>query len=347
VTPELARYRETTFYGETKQSAALDAEALRGERDLWRRAEAAGLLATMPREVCVLGHNLVVHDSEVATGAAYLKALHAAAIAGNEQLRGDLYCATMAAGELGEKMVVDELAHDDADRRLFWARFLADGALYSGSAAPIEKRLASETDTRVQAALVRALASIGLPSSSAAVRALIEGTKVDEVQAAALWAYVELAGFDAIGYLDQLKPIGDKSRAECQQGEKWLRTETSAKSRHGREVGSDAEFVERFGDLLRCPTIAWLAGEKLLDEKVVETPSQLDAARKRTLLERLVDSRGFGLEAVKGSLFVSLAKQDEAELLRIRAAGFHAPNELSQGRALTLQLMVRHIRQDL
>ena len=63
------------------------------------------------------------------------------------------------------------------------------------------------------------------------------------------------------------------------------------------------------------------------------------------LLELLLDSKGFGLEAIKGSLFKSLDAKDAAMLLRIRAAGMSSPNHFAQARMMTLSIMIRQVRQ--
>jgi hypothetical protein len=68
------------------------------------------------------------------------------------------------------------------------------------------------------------------------------------------------------------------------------------------------------------------------------------ADRKRELLQRLEDAKGFGLEAVKGALFLSLDPDDETTLLRIRQVGYFSPNAQSEGRATTIGILVRTIR---
>ena len=68
------------------------------------------------------------------------------------------------------------------------------------------------------------------------------------------------------------------------------------------------------------------------------------ADRKRELLARLEDAKGFGLEAVKGTLFVSLEPDDETTLLRIRQVSYFSPNAQSEKRASTIAILVRTIR---
>jgi len=104
--------------------------------------------------------------------------------------------------------------------------------------------------------------------------------------------------------------------------------------------------VMRFADLRSSPTMAWLGEVGRLDEAAVEKGERLSDEHKQKLFELLVDSKGFGLEAVKGALFASLAKADEPKLLRVRAAGMASPNQLAIARMRTIGIMLRHVRQD-
>lgn len=342
VPPELARYHELTTYGETLAATQPPAAAVAAEKALFADAKAAGLLAKMPVEVRQLGHNLIVHAPELAPE--YLAALHAARDGGVSGCESDLYCATIAAGEAGERAVVAELAAGDVAARRFWAGYLRHCAIYTSSLPLLEQRLATEPDSSTRASLVYALAMVGAPAAEALVRQMLAKEREDEVQAAALFALVELGGFPARAAVAAVKPLGSKAAAEQKAGLDYLDRETSATNPHGREVGSDGEFASRFGDL-DCPTMRWLSEQHLLDEAAVAKPPQLIAAQKRRLLELLLDSKGFGLEAVKGALFRSLQKDDEQMLLRIRAASFVSPNAFSEGRRKTLDLMLRHLRQ--
>jgi hypothetical protein len=290
-------------------------------------------LGKLPPEVQQLGHNVVVFAPESA--ADYLHALHEAANAGNQQIRGALYFATMAAGEAGERAVVAELEADRVENRRFWAALLGKRAIHVASVEPIKKRIGLESDSEVKAALVTALSAIGAPSALPFCRDLLEHSKDDAVQAAAIWACVEIGGFDGKATVQGAKPVGPRAEQEQRQGLDYLTKETSEKSKHGREVSSDAEFVARFADLEKCPTIQWLGAQHLLEEGAVKSPTKLSAEQKAKLLELLLDSK-----------FLSLSKTDEAMLLKIRAANFITPNGLIEGRLKTLDLMLRHLRQD-
>lgn len=343
--PQSRRYAGgVTFYGETRTSTAIGADGLRVERELFATAREAGLLQTMPEEVRWLGHDLLVHDPDGC--AAFLQALVAAAVGTRDRkLFNDMANAILAGGEAGERALVAVLDDADLERRRTAAKFLARIAIYRSSAAPIEAKLGSEADPEVCAGLWYALALIGLPQSAPLARERAKAAKDDAEQKAAIYAVVELDGFDALAWLKDLTPVGPTAKQECDEAKQFLEAETSATNKHGREVSSDSEFVGRFGDLVSCPTIRWLADEKLLSETAVQQPAKLSDEQKARLLELLEESRGFGVEAVKGALFLSLAKDDEPALLRIRAASFHSPNTFSQGRLHTLSLMVRHLRQ--
>lgn len=353
VVPELGRYRGTTFYGETLSATRPDEAALRAEQELFLAAMATTAATTLPVELLQLGHNLVVFEPTLAAPAgtdrpltkSFLRALHAAAPRGSEQLRSALFCATVAAGDLGEQEMVAHLEAETVEARLLVAQFLSQAASYTSSVAPIEKRIASEPDSKVKAMLVTSLAMIGVPSSGKFVQELAANAKQDDLQAAAIFACVELAGFPAIEFLAGLEPAGPAAKQALEEGLQYLRAETSATNKHGREVGNDGDFVARFADLRSCPTIAWLGEIGRLDEAAVTKGERFGAEHKQKLLELLVDSKGFGLEAIKGSLFASLEAKDEAMLLRIRAAGMASPNRLAQARMRTLGIMIRQVRQ--
>jgi hypothetical protein len=352
---ELSRSSRLTIYGETLSATRPKAETLRKEQELFTKVMATTAAKTLPAEVLMLGHNLVVFEPTLAapTGTerpmtkAYLRALIAAAADGNEQQLSALFYAALAAGALGEQEMVAQLDSKSLAVRKALAQFLSYAAIHPASVAPIEKRIAVETDAMVRAMLVRSLALIGMPSSAKLLQELAAKAKDDEVQAAAIFAFVEVAGFDGIAFLNGLSPTGEHAKQSLGDGLQYLKAETSAASKHGREVGNDEEFVMRFGDLSSCPTIRWLGQIGRLDEAAVTKREKFTDEHKKKLLDLLADSKGFGLEAIKGSLFLSLAKGDEAALLRILAASFASPDAFTQGRMKTLGIMIRHCRQDL
>lgn len=345
ITPELVRERAVGSYGETISSTSISKEALARELSLFKDAVAAGLLKSPSLETLALGHNLIVHDP--AAGLAYLKALHESADLGNSYVAQAIVVATLASGEQGETMAVFELTSKDRDRRAFWAHYLESYAIFLSSAVPIQKQLAHESDPAIKASLLRALAMIGSPNSLATIKNAVEHATDDEVQAAAIFSYVELAGYDVIAFLEAIKPIGAQSSREQQESLLWLKAETSPDSKYGREVSNDLGFAARFGDLLSSPVIRWMNSRGLLKEDALNHPPQLNADKKAELLNLLIDSKGFGLEAVKGALYRNLSKEDEPLLLRILAVSFYSPNAMSIARQNTIGIMVRHIRQEL
>jgi hypothetical protein len=344
VTPEFWRYKYLTLYGDTISGTALSKKELERERALFKAAANTGLLEALPPEVLDLGHNLIIHDPTVA--AEYLKALHESADLTNRELIPVIYAATLAAGELGEQMAVAELASGDKDRRLYWARYLMYYALYPSSVEPIHKQLARESVTAVKTKLIMSLAKIGSPKSVAVVKDLVERAAEDDVQAVAICAYTEWVGFDGLAYVEKIKPLGEKSELARRNSLAWLKQETSPSAKHGRRVNNDLEFVSRFGDLHGSPIIRWLNKEHLLDKAVLMENPKLSAEQKKELLELLVDSKGFGLEAVQGSLFRSLSKEDEPYLLKIGSVGFYCMLDLPVARHKTVGMMVRHLRQE-
>ncbi|HEX4588975.1 MAG TPA: hypothetical protein VH120_03540 [Gemmataceae bacterium] len=344
VTPELRRYEGVTLYGETLSGTALTKQDLERERALFKDAASAGLLKALTPEVLVLAHNLIVHDP--AAAATYLKTLHESDYLTKREVVPGIYAATLAARELGEQMAVAELLSKKKDRRLFWARYLQHCALYLSSVEPIHKHLATESEAAVKTSLIWSLSQIGSPKSVALVKDFIEHAAEDEVQAAAIFSYAEFAGFDGIAYVEAIKPLGEKAAAERRTSLQWLKEETRPDSKHGREMNNDSEFVSRFADLHASPVIRWLNKEHRLEKTVLKENPKLSAEKKNELLDLLVDSKGFGLEAVKGSLFRSLSKEDEPLLLKIRCVGFCSPNDLSMRRLKTIGIMIRQLRQE-
>jgi hypothetical protein len=340
---ELRRYEGIVTYGESLAETAPIAGDVARERELLAEAAAAGLLKTLPEDVIDLGHNLIVHDPAAAEP--YLQALHDASATPSPRLRDVTWHATMAMSARGEALAVAELAADAVARRAFWAQYLCDAALYAESTAPILERIAAEPETSIVVALLGALTTIGDPGALSSAQALVEETSEDEVQAAALFVVVELAGFDGLAWVEAVQPIGPKARREKAQGLQWLRTETSAADRHGIEIRDDSGFMDRFADLHSSAAIAWFAEKGWLDaEEEFHPPAKLDAPLKAELLDVLIDSKGFGLEAVKGTLHANLAPEDEPKLLRLRAVGSYSPNELSKKRANSIAILVRSRR---
>lgn len=342
VTPELHRYGKVTFYGETLSKTAISKEELAREIALMKDATSLGKMTSPPDEVIALGHNLIVHDTTA--GIAYLKTLHASADITEDRIRRAVVAGTVAAGEEGEASAVEQLKSKDKTRRAFWAKYLMHYAIYPSSLKPILKQIGEEPDQTTKASLIYCLCKIGSPEALKAVKELIENDTNDAVQSAAIFSFVEIAGYDGIAYLEKIKPVGEHSTKEKNGALDWLKKETSKDSKHGHAVTSDSEFVARFGDLKASPVIQWLKKEGLLEEEALKNSLKLPAEKQKELMALLLDSKGFGMEAVKGTVFRSLTKQDEAMLLKIRSASYYSPNNLSEGRLKTISIMIRHLR---
>jgi hypothetical protein len=86
--------------------------------------------------------------------------------------------------------------------------------------------------------------------------------------------------------------------------------------------------------------------QKMFESKtgVIHIPAKFTQDQEKALFDALIDAKAFGLEAVKGSLFNSVDKNDLASLLRLRAVGWYSPNPLSERHLKTSNLLIRHVR---
>ena len=343
VPAEFDRYRGGAEYGETLSRTLPTLGAKTREVALLEQAEAAGLFAKMPDEVLRLGHNVIVHDPMSAV--AYVRALHAPAAPFDDRIKDFVVAESVAAGEFGEKLAVAEMDCADPARRAFWSEYLQHYALYASSRDSITKAARrDDLEPATRASLVRALGGLGAPDALPFVRELLAGEKDDAVQAAAIFAFTGLAGFDGSEELAKLKTAGKQAAEELSASRDWLRSATRADLKHGAMVNNDAEFAETFAKQPDSEAMRWIGKEGLLDDRALAHPKPMRADRKRELLQRLEDAKGFGLEAVKGALFLSLEPDDETTLLRIRQVSYFSPNAQSEKRAATIGILVRTIR---
>ena len=65
---------------------------------------------------------------------------------------------------------------------------------------------------------------------------------------------------------------------------------------------------------------------------------------KNELMNLLIESKGFGLEAVKGQLFISLEQSDMPALMELRKSCVYSPNTFSFGRLSTVGSFIRYLR---
>jgi hypothetical protein len=342
VPAEFDRYRGGAEYGEVLSRTLPTLGAKTREVALLEQAEAAGLFAKLPDEVLRLGHNVIVHDPMSAV--AYVRALHAAGAPFDDRIQNFVVAESVAAGEFGEKLAVAEMDSTDPARRAFWSEYLQHYALYASSRDSIIKAARRDLEPATRAALERAHRRLRAPDALPFVRELLAGEKDDAVQAAAIFAFTGLAGFDGSDELAKVKTAGKQSAEELSASRDWLRNSTSANLKHGAMVNNDAEFADRFADQPDSEVMRWIGKEGLLESRPLSHPKPMRADRKRELLARLEDAKGFGLEAVKGTLFVSLEPDDETTLLRIRQVSYFSPNAQSEKRASTIAILVRTIR---
>jgi hypothetical protein len=184
---------------------------------------------------------------------------------------------------------------------------------------------------------------ISSPESVNTIKQIIETTKDDDIQATAIFVLAELTGYEGIKYLQDIKTNGEVSKKEKKASIDWLKKETSSKNTYGVEVTNDISFINRFGDI-KSPAMSWLDKEGLLEEKKALKPIALTKEKKEKLLDLLIISKAFGLEAVKAQLFLSIEQSDLPKLLLLRKVCYHSPNNFTQGRIKTIGIFVRYLR---
>ncbi|MBI3861667.1 MAG: hypothetical protein HY290_07205 [Planctomycetia bacterium] len=338
VPAEFNRYRDVTSFGETLSGTKLPQAAIDEEVRLSEAVRAAGLVKDPPEQVFWLCQNALIFAPRA--GEQLLKELAEGATTPASIRHCNILCLT--AGKSGERVAVGQLNSKTVETRKAWSGYLQSHVILEESAEPIMQAFQREDDTDVKSNLLMAL---GLLSGEPARRFLQNQARTaadDAVQAAALFGWVESAGFSGIEFLEGIKPVGSKAEKEKAAGLKYLREETSAKSPNGFEVSNDAEFVARFGDLKRSPVIAWLEKKGMLEDDKVRNPGKLDWAGKDELLTLLIDSKAFGLEAVKGALFQSVNAADFDRLIALRTTAWYSPNTYSRARTNTTTILIRH-----
>ncbi len=335
--PELFRYSGLTTYGETQTT--FDKKQIETELQLFSEVKNSELLNKPTATVFALCHNILIHTPD--NGKSFLKLLNQPTT--NEDIIGLLYLEIIFAGEFGEQLAVDNLESNNKEWSKAWAGYLSSFAIYESSIPRIEKALQQTDDTEIKQDLISALMYISNPKSIEIIKQIIETAKNDEVQTKAIFAYAELAGYDGIKYLESVKTIGEKSKEEKKSSIDWLKKETSPKNKFGTEVTNDIDFIKRFGDI-KSPAIIWMDKEGLLNEKKAKKPTPLTKDKKDKLLDLLIESKGFGLEAVKGQLFLSIEPTDIDKLLTLRQMCVYSPNNFTKGRLNTIEILVRYLR---
>jgi hypothetical protein len=335
--PELFRYSGLTIYGETKTT--FEKEQINKELQLFKKVKNSDLINKPTENVFALCHNIIIHSPD--DGKEFLKLLNKPTT--DEQIISHLYAEIMFTGEFGEQLALDNLEFDNKSWSETWSHYLSLLAIYESSIPRIEKVLSGTDDVELKKDLIGALMCISSPKSTETVKRIIETTTTDQVQAKAIFAFVELTGYDGITYLQGIMTKGEKSQEEKKGSTDWLKNDTSPKNKFGTEVNNDIDFIMRFGDI-KSPAILWLDKEGLLNEKKAKKPTALTKDKKDKLIDLLIESKGFGLEAAKGQLFLSIEPTDISKLLTLRQMCLYSPNDMTQGRLKTIGIFIRSLR---
>lgn len=337
--PEAFRYSSLTFYGEIQTT--FDKVQIEKELQLFNEVKNSDLINEPTINVCALCHNILIHSFD--NGKAFLKLLNKPT--NNDKIIGALYDEIMFTGEFGEQLALDNLESQNTEWSKTWADYLSSYAIYESSIPRIEKMLQQTNDNEIKQDLIGALMYISNPKSIEIVKQIIETTKDDAIQKKAIFTYAELAGYDGIKYLETVKTIGEKSKEEKKSSIDWFKKETSSKNKFGTEVTNDIDFINRFGDI-KSPVMVWLDKQGLLNEKKAKKPTPLAKDKKDKLLDLLIESKAFGLEAVKGQLFLSIEQSDIDKILTLRQMCVYSPNDFTNGRLNTVGIFIRYLRKE-
>jgi hypothetical protein len=108
-------------------------------------------------------------------------------------------------------------------------------------------------------------------------------------------------------------------------------------------ITNDINFITRF-ESSKAPSVLLMKKMELLDTANANHSKALSKEEKTALLNALIESKGFGLEAVKAQLFLSLDQADMPQLLALRQASVYSPNGDSFARLKTIGLFIRYLR---
>lgn len=334
---ESQRHSGLTTFGEKKE--VFDKEQVDKELQLFEEIKKSVLISNPTTDVFDLCHNLLIHSPE--KGKEFLTLLNHPM--SNKELLMPFYMEIIFTGEFGERLMLKNLTDENLDWRRDCAGYLGGFAIYESSIPMIEKTLQTSKDPEVQQNLIGALTFISNPKSIRTIQQLIESTKDDETQARAIFSFTELSGYNGIKYLEQVKAIGDKSQEELKVSLDWLKKETNPQNKYGIQVSNDLNFILRFGDIA-APSTNWMRKEGLLDTAKASHPVPLAKDKKNELLKVLIESKGFGLEAAKAQLFLSLEQYDMPDLLALRQSCVYSPSSFSFARLQTVGFCIRYLR---
>ena len=336
-TSELNRYGGLTIYGEKK--IEIPQVQINIELELFEAVRKSSLLENPTNGVFALCHNLQIHSPE--KGKEFLKLLNKPTK--NKETIKSLFTEMIFAGEFGEQLAVANLESANSDWKKTWSYYLSKNAIYDSSIPNIEKQIKNTQQVEIQSNLISSLMYISNLNSVDFIKKVIETSKSDEIQKEAIFSLTELLGYNGLNYLEKIKPIGEKSNEELKSSIEWLKTETSTKKIYGTEVSNDNDFIMRFGDI-KSPAMNWLEKEGLLKEEILEKTTVLSKEKKDKIIDLLIESKGFGLEAVKGTLFLSIEKEDLNKFMTLRQLNYYSPNRFTQDRLKTLGILIRYLK---
>ncbi len=335
--PEAERYSDLTKFGEANVS--FDKEQISKELQLAEAVKKSKLIDYPTMDVLDLCHNISIHSPE--KGKELLTLLNQPLK--DPQLIVPFFMQIVFTGEFGEQLMLKNLNSPNMEWQKECAGYLASFAAYESSVPLIQKKIKTTEDLEIQQDLIGALTFISSKKSIPIIRKMIETTKDDETQSKAIFAYTELVGYEGLSYLEKIKTIGEKSAHEQKISIDWIKKETNAQNKYAMHVENDANFISRFANV-DSPAMIWLKKEGLLDTSKVLHPEPLAIDKKRELLTLLIESKGIGLEAAKGQLFLSLQQTDILTLLELRKSCVYSPNTFSFGRLSTVGVFVRYLR---
>jgi hypothetical protein len=334
--PEMYKYSSLKAYSE--QPPFLSEEQILKERELYKLILSSDY-NTSTSYIFEFCHNLLIHTPNL--GYECLKHLNQPT--DDDQIIESLFMQMLFAEEFGEQLAVNNLFSDRLNWKKRWSDYLSIYAIYESSIPQIEKSIKQTGNLDLAGNLLDALINIGSPKAIPMVKQVIETAVEDELQAKALTTYKLLAGFDGIKYLHNVKPVGPLSGEEKKLCIQSLNNETSLENKYGINMLNDFIFMNKYGHV-QAPSIVWIDKQGLTQNVKENKPIKLTPEQKAELFDALIASKGFGFEAVKGTLFQNINKTDINILIQIRKEGFYSPNKLSAGRVKAINTLVGVLR---
>ncbi len=297
-------------------------------------------LINEPTEIIfILCHNLLIHSPICGKDLLNLLTKPTSKI----DVIGNLYVEYIFMGEYGEQIALECLQSTNISWQKTWAHYLSENGSYDSSIPVIKKVISNTKDTIIQGLLINSLMYISGSQSNEFIKGIIDTTKSDYIQSIAIFAYAELIGFEGIHEIEKIETVGFKSQVEKKESLFWLKKETSLSNKFGNEVTNNVSSIEMYKTLKTSYT-EWLENQGLLIEEFVKNPKRISAEKKNELLNKLIEVKGFGLEVVKGTLFLSLEKSDIEKLFELRQLNYYSPNGYTKSNMKTISLLIRYLK---